>query len=59
MGVKSVAFEQAAFLVDASGEIDVNAVYVCVDDPALGLEAGLALLQRVGKGGIRGSAGGA
>lgn len=38
-------FRRAAFLFDDDGACNVTIVYVCLDDDALGLAAGLAILQ--------------
>jgi hypothetical protein len=43
MEIRSPEFERGTFLVDASGRPAVDRVYVCVDDDALGLHAGLTL----------------
>lgn len=40
-------FEQAGFLLGSDGHCDVTAVYVCLDNDALGLKTGLTLLQRL------------
>jgi hypothetical protein len=45
MEVRSPEFERGAFLMDASGRPVVDCVYVCVDDDALGLHAGLTLYR--------------
>ena len=45
--IESAAFEQGDFLADSEGRFDIDTVYVCVDDPGLGMDAGLALLRRM------------
>ena len=40
-------FHRARFLFDPDGRCAVTAVYVCLDNEALGLAAGLTLLQRL------------
>jgi hypothetical protein len=45
--IRSAAFEHGGFLADDKGLSDIDAVYVCVDDPGLGIDAGLALLRRI------------
>jgi hypothetical protein len=45
--IRSAAFEHGDFLADGEGRLDIDAVYVCLDDPGLGMDAGLALLRRV------------
>jgi hypothetical protein len=45
--IRSAAFEHGDFLADGEGRLDIDAVYVCVDDPGLGMDAGLALLRRL------------
>lgn len=45
--IRSAAFESGDFLADGEGRFDVDAVYVCLDDPGLGMDAGLALLRHM------------
>ena len=47
MPMDSLEFEQGEFLVDRQGNCGVSAVYVCLDDDALGFSAALALNQRL------------
>jgi hypothetical protein len=47
--VYSVEFQQAAPLFDSEGRCKVTAAYVCLDDDARGLYAGLSLLKRLGE----------
>ncbi|HUU61157.1 MAG TPA: RyR domain-containing protein, partial [Acidimicrobiia bacterium] len=49
---KSAAFGRADFLLDSEGRRDAGTVFICLDDPAQGLNAGLALLPRIGGGGV-------
>jgi hypothetical protein len=46
MDIRSPTFQQAPFLYDAQGSCTADAVYICLDDDSLGLQAGLTLLQR-------------
>jgi len=47
MEVRSSEFQRAEFLRDSEGRCDVDAVYICLDNDSLGLQAGLMLLQQV------------
>lgn len=40
-------FERANFLYSPSGECDITGVYICFDNDALGLAAGLAVFQKL------------
>jgi hypothetical protein len=44
--VRWPAFQEGSFLYDAQGTCTADAIYVCLDDDSLGLQAGLTLLQR-------------
>jgi hypothetical protein len=50
MEIRSANFERAGFLLDERGQFCIDRVYVCVDDDALGLHAGLTLLRRIPQG---------
>lgn len=50
--IRTAVFRQGDFLRDATGRPDTDTIYVCVDDPGLALEAGLALLQNGGPSGV-------
>jgi hypothetical protein len=52
MDIRSPTFQHAPFLYDAQGTCTADAVYVCVDDDSLALQAGLILLQRTRSLGI-------
>jgi hypothetical protein len=45
--VRGSAFEGAQFLYDADGEPAIGAIYICLDDDALGLATALALVSRL------------
>ena len=47
MEVQSPEFERADFLFDEKNRSVPTAIYICVDDDALGLHAGLTLAQRI------------
>lgn len=47
MEIHSPEFEGADFLFNGQSQPDPNAVYICVDDDALGLHAGLTILRRI------------
>ncbi|MEW6347863.1 MAG: NAD-binding protein [Thermodesulfobacteriota bacterium] len=47
MDVQSAEFHRAEFLFDAQGARNVTAVYVCLDDDARALAAGLVLLRHL------------
>lgn len=46
--VHSPAFERADFLLDEHGCVRADVVYICLDNAALGLNAGLVLHRRLG-----------
>ena len=46
---RSAEFLRAGFLFDDQGKCDVTRVYVCLDDDARALAAGLALLKHLRK----------
>lgn len=50
MEIRSANFERAGYLVNERGKFCIDRVYVCVDDDALGLHAGLTLLRRIPEG---------
>jgi hypothetical protein len=52
MEVHSPEFERADFLFNAQSQPDPNAIYICVDDDALGLHAGLTLLGRISESNV-------
>jgi hypothetical protein len=45
--IRSAAFHHADFLFDAQQHLVVTAIYICLDEDALGLSAALALLHRI------------
>ncbi len=45
--IRSPEFERAAFLFDEQGKLCIDAVYILVDDDALSLGAGMALLEHM------------
>ncbi len=47
--VRSAEFHRAGFLFDGQGKLAVTRVYVCLDDDARALSAGLALLKALRK----------
>ncbi len=47
MDVRSAEFQRAEFLYDRVGNCDVDSVYVCMDNDALGLHTGLTLYQKI------------
>ena len=47
MEVHSPEFERADFLFDAQPQPDLSTIYICVDDDALGLHAGLTLARQI------------
>ncbi len=50
--IRSPTFQQAPFLYDDQGRCTADAIYICLDDDSLGLQAGLTLLQRTRSLGI-------
>ena len=49
LDVFSAEFKRGAFLFDADGKCPITQAYVCLDNDAAGLYAGLSLLQRLGQ----------
>jgi hypothetical protein len=47
MDVRSADFQSAEFLYDEGGNCDIDSVYVCMDNDALGLHTGLTLYQKI------------
>lgn len=47
MDVHTAGFQRAAFLFDPQGDCRVDAIYICMDNDALGLHTGLTLHQKV------------
>ena len=47
--VADIEFQQGRFLFDEEGSCDLDMVYVCLRDAALGLQAGLTIRQRLGR----------
>jgi hypothetical protein len=47
--VADVEFQKGRFLFDEEGSCDLDMVYVCLSDAALGLQAGLTIRQRLGR----------
>lgn len=45
--IQSPLFERADFLFNAQNQPDLNAIYICVDNDAIGLQAGLTLTRRI------------
>jgi hypothetical protein len=45
--IQSPLFECADFLFNAHHQPDLNAIYICVDNDAIGLQAGLTLTRRI------------
>ena len=50
MEVNSAEFEGGAFLYDSPGRLEIEHIYVCLDNDALGLHAGLMLRLRIPEG---------
>jgi len=53
MEVHSPGFERADFLFNPQNQPDPTAIYICVDDDALGLHAGLTLSRRISESNVR------
>jgi hypothetical protein len=47
--VADIEFQKGRFLFDGEGSCDLDMVYVCLRDAALGLQAGLTIRQRLGR----------
>jgi hypothetical protein len=47
MDVRSPEFYRARFLHEATGEVAVDVVFICLDDDSLGLRSGLIMRQRL------------
>jgi hypothetical protein len=45
--VRSADFQSAEFLYNEGGNCDIDSVYVCMDNDALGLHTGLTLYQKI------------
>ena len=50
MEIASADFERGAFLFDSQGGLAVDRIYICIDNDALGLHAGLILRLQLPKG---------
>ena len=47
MDVAGLEFQEGEFLFNAEGSNDLDMIYICLPEPALGLEAGLRLRRRL------------
>ena len=52
MEIHSPEFERAGYLFTPQNQPDPTAIYICVDDDALGLHSGLTLSRRLSEAGI-------
>lgn len=50
MEINSADFERGAFLFNPQGELDIDRVYICIDNDSTGLHAGLMLRMQVPEG---------
>jgi len=47
MEIASADFERGAFLFNPQGELEIDRIYICIDDDSVGLHAGLMLRLRM------------
>jgi hypothetical protein len=47
MEINSADFERGAFLFNPDGGLDIDRIYICIDNDSLGLHAGLMLLLQI------------
>lgn len=47
MDIRAPEFQRAEFLYNAQGQYDIDAIYICLDNDSLGLDAGLSLLNQI------------
>ena len=50
MEIASAGFERGAFLFNSEGELDIDRIYICIDNDSLGLHAGLMLQMQLPDG---------
>ena len=50
MEINSADFERGAFLFNPDGGLDIDRIYICIDNDSLGLHAGLMLHLQIPKG---------
>jgi hypothetical protein len=50
MEINSADFERGAFLFNSQGELDIDHIYISIDNDSLGLHAGLMLHMQVPEG---------
>jgi TrkA-N domain len=50
MEINSAEFERGAFLFNSRGELDIDRIYICIDNDSIGLHAGLMLCMQLPKG---------
>jgi len=50
MEINSADFERGAFLFNSEGELDIDRIYICIDNDSVGLHAGLMLHLQLPQG---------
>ena len=50
MEINSADFERGTFLFNSEGELDIDRIYICIDNNSVGLHAGLMLRLQLPQG---------
>jgi hypothetical protein len=50
MEINSAEFERGAFLFNSRGGLDIDRIYICIDNDSIGLHAGLMLCMQIPEG---------